>query len=317
MECTQHGNHHHMKSLTRSLAPMTCFTRRALAPVLPLIAVAAGVLAALYVIAVCTTSGQLVEDAAVLGSDQVHSDPSWAQRALATLADDRAIVVAVAIPLLLGWWRRHLAIGCLVAGGVLATNVTTQVLKGFVFVRPELVPDAGVGTGNSLPSGTVTFLLSVALGTAIMLPDSRLGRVIRAVLPAFALVAGGATIVLDWHRPADVFAGVLVVAAWFVVIRSAVDRMAGGSADVTPDRSGSLIAMMVAAGSLCVAPLTAITLVPGLAEAVAAHAAAVYPMALLIVTVASTMVIVPLVRVVTGHTEPHPVQRELVGATAP
>lgn len=308
-----------MMSLSRSLTRTIRLTRRVLVPGLPVIAVAAALLAGLYLLAVCTTTGQLAEDAAVLGSDQVHADPSWAQRGLATLADDRAIVVAFAVPLLLGWCRRRLAIGCLVAVGVLATNVTTQVLKGFVLVRPQLVSDVGVGTGNSLPSGTVTFLLSTALGTVIMLPVSRLGRVMRVVLPAVAVVAGGATIALDWHRPADVFAGVLVVAAWFTAIRTAIDLTAGNPPTaLNPESGSSLIAIMVVAGGLCLAPLTVIGLVPGLADSVAAHAIAVYPVALLIVTVASALVVIALVRVVTGDMEPRPsvAQAELVGVTA-
>ena len=60
---------------------------------------AAASLVALYLAAVCTAAGQHVEDLAVLGSNVAHSDPSWAQSLLATLAHDSAIVVAIALPL--------------------------------------------------------------------------------------------------------------------------------------------------------------------------------------------------------------------------
>ncbi len=253
-------------------------------PVLGTIAAAAAVLLGLYVTAVCTTGGQLVEDAAVMGSDAAHGDPEWAQTLLATLANDRAIVVAVAAPLVLGWLQRRLLVGAVIAVTVLAANLTTQILKAFVFVRPELVVNPEVGTGNSLPSGTVTFLLATALGVAAMLPVSRAWRPVVVGLPILAIAGGCATIALDWHRPADVLAGVLVVVAWFAIAQSALDRLSG-----TSRVRRSMGVRVAVAGAVVLLPLAVIGVVPGVAQGVAAQSIAVYVVSLLAVAAVSLL----------------------------
>lgn len=274
------------------------------------IGVAVAALLTLYALAVCTPGGQILENAVVLGSDAAHSDPTWAQPLLATIADDRALLVGLAVPLILGWWRGRVMVGIVVAATVLAANLTTQVLKLAIFVRPELVADPGVGGGNSLPSGTVTFLLSVALGIAVLLPDSTAMRRVGHLLTVGAIGGGCATIALDWHRPADVLAGTIVAVAWFAIARSVLDRLGpwsgaarrdrdianarGHSSDARPSTTThdwrpltrGLVLMTVVVGI----PLGAVAAMPGLALDPTAHGPLAYVVALVLTATASLLV---------------------------
>lgn len=297
MEPARAGHHHGMRTTIRAASrSLVRVAADIVRPVAAVIASAGTVLVALYLTAVCTTGGQLVEDAVVMGSDLAHPDPAWAQGLMATVADDRAIVVAVGLPVLMGWLRSRVMVGVIVAAAVLGANITTQVLKGLVFVRPDLVVNAQVGTGNSLPSGTVTFLLATALGVVTMLPLTRASRPLMLGLPVLAIGAGCATVALDWHRPADVLAGVMVVVAWFAVTRSALDRFTARSAarqtadlmPVHPFRR-SRCSGIVAAGTIAIAPLVVIAVVPGLGAQLADHQVALYAVAQIVLAASSLL----------------------------
>ena len=284
-----------------------------LRPVFRLLSVAGVALMALYGLAVCTTRGQLLEDTAVLGSDDVHVDPALAQGFMATITDDRAMIIAILLPLILGWWRGTPLAGAVVAATVLAANITTQALKILVFVRPDLVVNPEVGTGNSLPSGSVTFLLSMALAVVLMLPDHARAHPLTVLLPAAAIVAGCATIALDWHRPADVLAGVIVTVAWFAIARSALDRLAVRSTKPDAGTTDHQLLRPVAArpaardwqpvtrgvlglALLSLLPLASIAVLPHFAPDVQAHGALVYVCALAVVAVGSFLAVNGLLR---------------------
>lgn len=278
----------------------------ALRDVAGVIGVAVAALLTLYALAVCTPGGQILENAVVLGSDAAHSDPTWAQSLMATIADDRALLVGLAVPLILGWLRGRVIAGIVVAATVLAANLTTQVLKLAIFVRPELVADPGVGDGNSLPSGTVTFLLSVALGVTVLLPDSAAMRRAGRLLTVGAIGGGCATIALDWHRPADVLAGTIVAVAWFAIARSVLDRLGSWSEATRRDigtlrgsdarlsaptrdwrpLTRGLVQMTVVVGI----PLGAVAATPGLALDPTAHGPLAYVVALVLTATGSLVV---------------------------
>src|SRR5262249_49988326 len=132
------------------------------------------------------------------------------------------LVLAVClVPPTLALLRRSpwLAAGALVL--VAGANITTQVLKSYVFERPDLL---ALGAPNSLPSGHTTVAASVALALAIIAPPVL--RVPTAVAGTVgSLLVGAATIVAGWHRLSDVAAALMVSAAWaglvvaFVVMR--------------------------------------------------------------------------------------------------
>jgi membrane-associated phospholipid phosphatase len=131
------------------------------------------------------------------------------------------VVAACLVPPTLALMRRSpwLAAGALVL--VAGANITTQVLKSYVFERPDLL---ALGAPNSLPSGHTTVAASVALALALIAPPVL--RVPTAVAGTVgSLVVGAATMVAGWHRLSDVVAALLVSAAWagvvvaFVVMR--------------------------------------------------------------------------------------------------
>ena len=150
------------------------------------------------------------------------------------------VVAACLVPPTLALLRRSpwLAAGALVL--VAGANITTQVLKSYVFERPDLL---ALGAPNSLPSGHTTVAASVALALAIIAPPAL--RVPAAVAgTAGSLLVGAATIVAGWHRLSDVVAAVMVSAAWagvvvaFVVMRPRPAPAAAPVIDVPSELSG-------------------------------------------------------------------------------
>jgi membrane-associated phospholipid phosphatase len=124
------------------------------------------------------------------------------------------VVAACLLPPTLALLRRSpwLAAGALVL--VTGANITTQVLKSYVFDRPDLL---ALGAPNSLPSGHTTVAASVALALAVIAPPTL--RVPTAVVgTAGSLLVGAATIVAGWHRLSDVAAALMVSAAWTGVV---------------------------------------------------------------------------------------------------
>lgn len=157
-------------------------------------------------------------------------------------------VAAVTVALLRRRWVLALQVGVLVAGA----NLTTQVLKHQVLVKPDL----GVPLetpGNSLPSGHTTVAASVAVALLLVVP--RRQRPLVAVLGAgYTTATGVSTLVGRWHRPSDVIAAVLVVLAWTALVcacttRSGLDQTSRRDTGATVATAGALgLAGLVAIG---------------------------------------------------------------------
>ncbi|WP_085529200.1 phosphatase PAP2 family protein [Kocuria massiliensis] len=111
--------------------------------------------------------------------------------------------------------RRHrfvpALIGLLTAAGA---NGTTQLLKSSILDKPNLgVQEA---TMNSLPSGHTTF--AAAAGAALFLAAPKKWRPFLSLLMfLFSVVTGVATVINEWHRPADIVAALFVVGAWTTI----------------------------------------------------------------------------------------------------
>ncbi|QTE29726.1 phosphatase PAP2 family protein [Pengzhenrongella sicca] len=115
------------------------------------------------------------------------------------------LVVAVLIAVVRRRWGLALQVAVLMGGA----NLTTQLLKNFVFDRPEFAS----GYLNTLPSGHTTVAASVAAAFVFVVPPR--ARPSAAVLgAAYTAVTGVSTLIGRWHRPSDVVAAVLVVLAW-------------------------------------------------------------------------------------------------------
>ena len=164
---------------------------------------------------VVTSRGQLLDHAA-LSSAEVRLR-SLHEVSVSLLADLPIVVVSIAAVgfLVLTLWRRRWAASLIVALTFAAANFTTQVLK-LVLERPELANGVPYYTGNSLPSGHVTFA-TAAIAAVFLLVAPRWRSLAALIGVAFSATVGIATFLDGWHRPADIVAAYLVVGAWTLV----------------------------------------------------------------------------------------------------
>jgi hypothetical protein len=125
-----------------------------------------------------------------------------------------SVFIAAALVLLVALVRRRWRAAFTALGVVLAANLTTQVLKHLVLDRP----DRGVQTldFNSLPSGHTTLAASAA-AAVLLVVSPRWRPFTAAVGGTYSVLAGAATFINLWHRPADVVAAFLSVGLWTVL----------------------------------------------------------------------------------------------------
>ncbi len=160
-----------------------------------------------------TASGQLI-DVALREVTGRHwhplpeLDPENRWIAVWIMAPPAGALAALTIP-----QRDWLTAGIAVAT-VVASNITTQVVKHGWLERPELID--GAGSSNALPSGHTT--MAAASAVAVFLAAGSRWRPAAGVLAAVWGAGWGAYIYLEsWHRPSDMIAAYLVVAGWGLV----------------------------------------------------------------------------------------------------
>lgn len=206
-----------------------------------LIAAIAGLLAVVWV-ALRTGTGRRLDQRALL--TVVHERTAAANRLVHLVEQVSvswaavALAAVVVIALVRGRVRVAFAAVVLVAGA----NVSTQLLKKVILDRPELGLENGGQTPNSLPSGHTTAVFSLALAGVLAAP-----HVLRWLFVLVGSIAGAltgwATVVIGWHRPSDVVAGLLVTLAWAAVTSAVV----AGTPRHRVSRGG---------GGLCIAALS-------------------------------------------------------------
>ncbi len=181
---------------------------------------------AVYTTFVVSSQGQILDHAA-LASAQVRLR-SLHEASVSLLADLPIVVASVAALgfLVLTLWRRRWAASLIVALTFAAANLTTQALKA-ILDRPELANGVPYYTGNSLPSGHVTFATAAA-AAVFLLVAPRWRSLVALIGAIFSATVGVATFLDGWHRPADIVAAYLIVGLWtliggFIVYRVSVD----------------------------------------------------------------------------------------------
>ena len=174
---------------------------------------AAGV-AATYWFFVRTTTGQLADESAFKEAELIRAGDDLPVISfldnLPLISVFMAVIVVVFVTIL----RHRISPAVIALGTFAAANISSQLLKRTVLDRP----DRGVVTldFNSLPSGHTTLAASAA--AAVFLLASPRWRPLAALFGgSYAVLAGAATFLNLWHRPADVVASLLVVAAWTLV----------------------------------------------------------------------------------------------------
>lgn len=155
----------------------------------------------------------LLEKAAALPVAFVHACES-----VLSVFTPPLLAVACLVPPAVALLRRspwHAGAALVLVAGA---NLTTQLLKHYVFERPDLL---SLGAPNSLPSGHTTVAASIALGLVLVAPPAL--RLPAAVVGLCAsMLVGVATVVVGWHRLSDVAAALLVSLAWAGLVLAVV-----------------------------------------------------------------------------------------------
>ena len=158
---------------------------------------------------VASSQGQILDHAA-LASAEVRLR-SLHEASVSLLADLPIVVASIAAVgfLVLTLWRRRWAASLIVALTFAAANFTTQILK-VMLERPELANGVPYYTGNSLPSGHVTFA-TATFAAVFLLVAPRWRSMVALIGVIFSATVGIATFLDGWHRPGDIVAAYLVV----------------------------------------------------------------------------------------------------------
>ncbi|MFD1214635.1 phosphatase PAP2 family protein [Arthrobacter sp. GCM10027362] len=188
-------------------------------------ALCAAAFACTYYVFVRTATGQFVDESA-----WAEAESGWrlgrglSLRFLALLPDVSAALAA----LVLVWVvlaRRRWSAAAAAVGVVAASAASSWLLKNLLLERP----DWGVSmlAHNSLPSGHTTIAAAAAL--AVFLVVSPRWRPFTAAAGGlYAVLAGAATLISGWHRPADVVAAFLVAGFWTLLAGPLVLRSGEG-----------------------------------------------------------------------------------------
>ncbi|OYN87901.1 phosphatase PAP2 family protein [Parenemella sanctibonifatiensis] len=187
---------------------------------------------------VMTSRGQLLDQWAMNGAvTQFVDSGAWSKRVL-TLMPEIVGVTGAVMFVLLTVIRRRWGASAIALAGLAAANLSTQILKRGILIRPELANGVPYYTGNSLPSGHTTFAASAMLAVLII-TGSRLRPAMALVGLLFAGAVGLATLVEGWHRPSDMVAAYLVSGFWAVLTGWIAMRIGPRWNSRRPDR-GSL-----------------------------------------------------------------------------
>lgn len=163
------------------------------------------VLVGVYLLAVQTTLGQRVEDAALRGADQV--DPELHRVALRafhtiTLSSQIAATVLVAA---IGLLRRQVWLAVAGVSVILGGQAVTQILKYHVLSRPDFTTVDGQFAENTLPSGHTTAAMCLLFATLIVMPYRFRGVAMFLTL-TWAVGIGAYTVIIQAHRLSDTLA---------------------------------------------------------------------------------------------------------------
>jgi len=194
---------------------------------------------------VTTGPGQVVDEIAFAGSARGRDLLDDQAASVLSVVSEGTLALGLLLVVVLAVARRRLVLALAAVVVVVGANVSTQLLKKVVLERPSL----GLGDVNSLPSGHTTVAATLAVALVLVVPVA--ARSTAAVLgAAYAAATGVSTLVAGWHRPSDVAAALLVVAAWTCLAVAGL-RGHGGPAAPAPPRRGAWL-LLVAAGSAAV-----------------------------------------------------------------
>jgi hypothetical protein len=169
-------------------------------------------LIATYYYFVQTTTGQFIDESALVEAEDNHGPPGQAANEFLYWLPTIPLVMAAAVVLFVTMIRRRWTAAATAVAACIGANVAAQVLKAML---PR--PDKGVTTLelNSLPSGHTTLAASAAAAVFLM-ATPRWRPMAGFVGGTFAIASGVSTLINQWHRPADVVASLLLVGAFMI-----------------------------------------------------------------------------------------------------
>lgn len=169
----------------------------------------AAALVATYAVAVRTAAGQALDTAVMVRLGDLVGSSTLPAELLGLVSPASVLLGTVLVVLLgvvVGGVRAAAAGGLTVVGTVLGAQVLKEVL-----VRPALLDVSSAYGSNSLPSGHTAAVAGLAAGLVVAL-----GLHGRAwawlVAGSVGWLVGMATVALQWHRPSDVVASLLLAA---------------------------------------------------------------------------------------------------------
>lgn len=170
-------------------------------------------LIATYYYFVQTTTGQFIDESALVEAVDIHGPAGKAATEFLDWLPTISLVVAAVVVLFVTVIRRRWTAAGIAVAACIGANIATQVLKEVLPVRP----DKGVVTLelNSLPSGHTTLAASAAAAVFLM-ASPRWRPLAGFVGGTFAIASGVSTLINQWHRPADVVAAFLLVGAFMI-----------------------------------------------------------------------------------------------------
>ena len=246
-----------------------------------------------YLVTVHTLEGRLLGDASLRGALLTHSRLAATTERVLDVVSVASLLATVAVVAVIALLRLARLPGLVAIGILVASNVSTLLLKNYVLSRPDLGADEiAPATLNSLPSGHATAAFSAVVALIFVIPGR--WRLTTAVLGAtYATVTGLATMSAGWHRAGDSIAAFLLVGAWSML---GATVLLAADATRTPSRGESPVRRWLEAAAVgCViAGVTlglALTAIPPLRDSTPGFATAFIAGGLLI-TGASTAVLI-------------------------
>ena len=211
-------------------------------------------LAAVYVLTVRTVPGRLVSDASLRGALSTRSAASDSVHAVLDVVSVGSLAVATAVVVVIALLRLAGRAAVVAIGLLAAANVSTWLLKNYLFSRPDLgLREAAPETLNSLPSGHATAAFSAAAALVLVVPVAlrRVAAVFGASVGALVAVA---TMSAGWHRAGDALAAFCVVGFWsvvaaWVVLRGSDQAVPGEDRWRPPGRTARIALVGVGAGT--------------------------------------------------------------------
>ena len=192
-------------------------------------------LAALDWAAVHTVPGRLVDGRSLRGALLTESRAASLLERVLDLISVTALLCAVCGILLVALVRQRREAGLAALAVLAGANVTTQVLKQWLLVRPDLGLDERTpATLNSLPSGHVTVALSVVVAVVLVAP-ARARSAAAAVGLGFTTAVTMAVMSSGWHRASDAVAACLVVGVWAALVLLVLALLPAGRRRAGPD----------------------------------------------------------------------------------